>query len=226
MPTLSADAGIMRRGIMAVICASALVSGAVSAVAQVPPRDLFDDIYARAREQEATLRTLHARFVETTESTLLKDPLVATGTLVIEWPTRIRLDYDTPERRTVVVDERRLVVITPGRHERLDRDISTAQKRARRYFVDKNPAELRRQFAISTTRDPRLQGAYRLVMVPKRKQIQEGLSELHLWLDARTLFIRRMLMIFPDGDRRTFTLEDVKTNDPVAPRTFDVPAPR
>jgi outer membrane lipoprotein-sorting protein len=216
MPTLSADAGIMRHGIMAVICASALVSGAVSAVAQVPPRDLFDDIYARAQEQEAKLRTLHARFVETTESTLLKDPLVATGTLVVEWPTRIRLDYDTPERRTVVVDERRLVVITPGRHERLDR----------RYFVDKNPAELRRQFAISTTRDPRLQDAYRLVMVPKRRQIQEGLSELHLWLDARTLFIRRMLMIFPDGDRRTFTLEDVKTNDPVAPRTFDVPAPR
>jgi outer membrane lipoprotein-sorting protein len=67
-----------------------------------------------------------------------------------------------------------------------------------------------------------MQDAYRLVMTPKRKQIQEGLSELQLWLDWRTLFIRRMLMVFPDGDRRTFDLEDVKTNEAVAPGAFDV----
>jgi outer membrane lipoprotein-sorting protein len=185
------------------------------------PRDLFDEIYARAQKQEATLRTVHARFTETTESTLLKEPIVASGTLVAEWPTRIRLDYVTPQRRTVVIDERRLVMIS-GR-ERFDRDISTAQKRVRKYFLDKNPEELRRSFAITATRDPRLQDAYRVVMVPKRKQIQEGLSGLHLWLDAHTLFIRRMLMLFPDGDRRTFDLQDVRINEPPAPGVFNVP---
>jgi outer membrane lipoprotein-sorting protein len=189
------------------------------------PRDLFDEVYARVQQQEATLRTVHARFTETTDSTLLKDPIVATGSLVAEWPTRIRLEYATPERRTVVVDERRLVMTAPDRRERFDRDISTAQKRVRKYFLDKSPEELRRSFAITATRDPRLQDAYRLVMLPKRKQIREGLSELHLWLDPRTLFIRRMLMIFPDGDRRTFDLQDVKINQPVAPGVFNSPAP-
>jgi outer membrane lipoprotein-sorting protein len=189
------------------------------------PGDLFDEVYARVQQQEARLRTLHARFTETTDSTLLKDPIVATGTLVAEWPTRIRLEYAVPERRTILVDERRLVMITPGRRERFDRDIGTAQKRVRKYFLDKNPEELRRAFAITATRDPRLQDAYRLVMLPQRKQIREGLTELHLWLDAGTLFIRRMMMIFPDGDRRTFDLQDVRINEPVAPGVFDVPAP-
>jgi outer membrane lipoprotein-sorting protein len=204
------------------VCVLAVVVAASSPAAS-GPRDLFDEVYARVQQQEASLRTLHAGFTETTDSTLLKDPIVATGTLVAEWPTRIRLEYAAPERRTVLVDERRLVMITPGRRERLDHDISTAQKRVRKYFLDKNPEELRRAFAITATRDPRLQDAYRLVMLPKRKQIREGLSELHLWLDARTLFVRRMLMIFPDGDRRTFDLQDVRINEPMAPGVFDIP---
>jgi len=218
---LSAESGRQSRRIRVLACACLVVCGGAAFAASSAQRDLFDEIYAHAQEQEATLRTLHARFTETTESTLLKDPIIASGTLVAEWPTRIRLDYDNPERRTVIVDEHRLVMITPGRHERFDRDITTSQKRVRKYFVDKNPAELRNQFTITAARDPRLQDAYRLVMIPKRKQIQEGLSELHLWLDGRTLLIRRMLMVFPDGDRRTFNLEDVKTNEPVAPGVFD-----
>jgi len=209
------------RHLFALLLTSAC-AGVIATAAADPP-DLFDEVYARARQQEATLRTLGARFTETTESTLLKDPILARGTLVIEWPSRMRLEYEAPERRTVIVDERRLVMLSPGRDDRFERDISTAQQRARRYFVDKNPAELRRQFDITASRDPRLEGAYRLVMIPRRKQIREGLAELRLWLDARTLFLRRMQMIFPDGDRRTFDLEDVKTNQPVAPGTFAVP---
>jgi outer membrane lipoprotein-sorting protein len=193
------------------------------AVAAPAPPDLFDEVYARTRKIEANLHTLAARFTETTESTLLKDPIVATGTLVIEWPARMRLEYTTPERRTVVVDEHRLVMISPGRGERFERDISSAQARAHKYFVDKDPAELRRSFDITASRDARLQDAYRLVLVPRRKQIREGLSELRLWLDARTLLLRRMQMLFPDGDSRTFDLEDVKTNEPLATGSFDVP---
>lgn len=203
----------------AIACAS-LVAAPSASTAQP---DLFDEVYARAQAQEATLRSMHARFTETTESSLLRDPIVARGTLIAEWPTRIRLEYETPEQRLVIVDDRRLVMVTPGRRERFDRDITSAQARVRKYFVDKSPAELRRQFAITATRDARPSEAYRIVMVPKRKQIRQGLSELHLWIDARTLLLRRMQMFFPDGDSRTFTLEDVRTNEPIAAGTFDAP---
>jgi outer membrane lipoprotein-sorting protein len=207
----------------AVAACTAALSLLAPAGATAAGPDLFDEVYARAQAQESKLRTMHARFTETTESTLLRNPVVARGTLVAEWPTRIRLEYDTPERRIVVVDDRRLVMVTPGRHERFDRDITSAQARVRKYFVDKTPAELRRQFAITATGGARPSDAYRIVMVPKRKQIRQGLSELRLWIDARTLILRRMQMIFPDGDSRTFTLEDVRTNEPIAAGTFDAP---
>ena len=200
--------------------ALALVTAAAGRAAQP---DLFDEVYARAQTQEAMWRTMRARFTETTESSLLREPIVARGTMVAEWPTRIRLEYDTPERRLVIVDERRLVMVTPGRHERFDRDITSAQARVRKYFVDKSPTELRRQFAITTTRDQAPSDAYRIVMRPTRKQIRQGLSELRLWIDARTLLLRRMQMLFPDGDSRTFTLEDVRTNQPIPAGTFEPP---
>ena len=211
------------RRLLAALWACLMAFGCAAFAASSAQRDFFDGIYAGARSRNRSFGALHARFTETTESTLLKDPIVATGTLVAEWPTRIRLYYDTPERRTVVVDENRLVMITPGRHERFDRDITTSQKRVRKYFVDKNPAELRNQFTITAYARPTAAGRVSAGDDSERKQIQEGLSELHLWLDWWTLFIRRMLMVFPDGDRRTFNLEEVKTNQPVAPGVFDVP---
>ena len=205
------------------LTAAAALTLVTASAGSRPQPDLFDEVYARAQAQEATLLTMRARFTETTESSLLREPMVARGTMIAEWPTRIRLEYETPERRLVIVDERRLVMVAPGRHERVDRDITTAQARIRKYFVDKSPAELRRQFVITATRDEGPSESYRIVMRPTRKQVQQGLSELRLWIEARTLLLRRMQLLFPDGDSRTFTLEDVRTNEPVAAGTFEPP---
>ena len=51
---------------------------AIGAGAAAP--DLFDEIYARGKPLETTLKTLTARFTETSQSPLLARPLVARGT--------------------------------------------------------------------------------------------------------------------------------------------------
>jgi len=194
--------------------------------AAAPAPDLFDDIYARGQARNGDVKTVHASFTETTTSTLLRDPIVARGTLVAEMPARLRLDYTAPDRRTVIVTERELRITATAATPAIVRDITTAQGRVKKYFVDKSPAELRKHFTVRAFVDSAVPGTYQVEMIPTRKQIKEGLSELRIWVDEETLFLRRMRMTFASGDTKTFVLGKVQLDQPIAPGTFEAPETR
>ena len=59
-------------------------------------------------------------------------------------------------------------------------------------------------------------------MVPKRKQILEGLSRLDLWVDWTSVLLMAMRMSFPSGDTKLMTFTDVVPNAPIDPSVFSV----
>jgi outer membrane lipoprotein-sorting protein len=187
-------------------------------VAAGQARDLFDEIYARGQKQNGNLRTFAAAFTETTSSSLLTRPLVAHGTVAVERPGRVALRYTAPDERVVIIDGDRLTMTWPSRGIRQTRDIGASQRRTQKYFVDGSPGELRRHFRITAANAA--DRGYRVVMVPTRRQILEGLSRLDLTLDGATLLMSGMTMTFPNGDVKEMRFTDVKPNPTLDPATF------
>ena len=174
--------------------------------------DPLDDLFTRGRAAQADIRTLSASFTETTVSTLLRDPLVATGTLQVIVPLRVVMTYTTPTEKTVALDETRLVVWWPSTRKREELNIAATQRRVRRYFTDAPPTELREMFTIALSTDSAFHNSYRLELTPKRKQIAEGLERLRIWVDPVRLLMLKMAMDYPGGDSKTLELRDVRTN--------------
>ena len=81
-----------------------------------------------------------------------------------------------PEARTVLIDDKRLMLSWPGRNIHQTRNIGQMQSRIQKYFVDGDPDELRKSFDITVTDAEKRAGADHVVLVPKRKQIREGLT--------------------------------------------------
>jgi outer membrane lipoprotein-sorting protein len=102
------------------------------------------------------------------------------------------------------------------------KDIGASQRRIQRYFVESEPGELRRHFDVSARETDDRHGAYSITMRPKRKQIQEGLTRLDLWLDRTTLLLTGMRMTFPGGDTKTMTFTDVTPNAKIDPAWFTI----
>ena len=100
---------------------------------------------------------------------------------------------------------------------------AAAQRRIQRYFVDKSPDQLRSHFTITAAADKAHGGTWRVDMVPRRKQIQQGLSRLELWVKQDTMTLAAMRMTFPGGDTKTMTFSDVVLNQPVSPEELNVP---
>lgn len=190
----------------------------VSAVQKQP--DLFDQIYERGRPTESTLRTLTASFVETSTSSLLSKPLVARGTVAVERPSRIVLNYTDPDVRRVLIDGSLLLITWPSRSIRQQQDIGAAQGRVQKYFVGKSPDELRRHFAITAREAPDRRGMWHVALVPTRKQLQEGVSRIELWIAHDTVLPVSMRMTFPNGDIKLMDFSDVQVNPALAQGIF------
>ena len=213
-----------RRG-PAVLLTCAIISACVGLrlhAAAPGPRDLFDEIYSRGRGIESSLKTVTARFTETTTSSLLSRPLVAHGTLAVERPSKIVLRYSDPEPRTVLIDQNRLTLVWPSHAVHQESDIAAAQRRIEKYFLDKSPDELRRNFTITATEADEHPGTWRVTMIPTRKQIQQGLTRLDLWIDRTSMLLAAMKMTFPNEDTKLMVFENVVVNGPVDQKMFVV----
>jgi hypothetical protein len=173
-------------------------------------RDPLDELFARGRAAQAAMSQLTASFTEQSVSPLLVDPIVSTGTVSARrQPLHVVMQYAGPEPRTVTLDQKTLVVTWPDRPEREVVNIAAIQARVERYFVDATAGELRRSFDITLASDPDVRGGTeRLTMVPKRRQITEGLSRLDLWIDPRRLLLVQMRMEFPGGDTKVFDFSE------------------
>ena len=210
---------MLLRSLLLLLCMAALA-------AAPQPADPLDALFARGKVMQATLHSISASFTETTVSSLLRDPLVARGTVVAAVPLRMLMTYTTPEVRYVLMDQTRIVTVVPSRRERDELNIADMQRRIQRYFVEASPKELRQSFDISLAPDPALPGADLMDMRPRRKQIKEGLARLRLWIDRTSLVMSKLRMDYADGDSRTIELSDIKINPPVDDRTFAIPSGR
>ncbi len=170
----------------------------------------------------AQLKTLSARFTETTMSDMLARPLVATGTVSLQRPSLIVLHYEQPERRDVLLDGDNMTVSWPARQLRDVTNIGTMNRRIQRYFVDRTTKQLEDAFVVTSQRATDRPHTYKVDLAPKRKQIRAALVKLELWVDEPTVMPSAMRMTFPNGDTKLMTLDHVVTNEPIDPSVFSI----
>jgi outer membrane lipoprotein-sorting protein len=212
---------VLRAGAIHVISACIAACLLCAATSTSAPPDAFDELYARGQKVNAAIKTLTARFTETTTSSLLTKPIVARGRLAVQRPSRVVLRYTDPDARVVLIDGDRMTTSWPSRSLTQVTDIGTAQGRVQKYFVNGTAAELRGQFDIhdhGTASDrPDL---YYVTMVPKRKQIREALVQLDLWVNRSSLLLDTIKMTFANGDTKTMAFEDVVPNATIEAGAF------
>jgi outer membrane lipoprotein-sorting protein len=59
-------------------------------------------------------------------------------------------------------------------------------------------------------------------MVPKRKQILDGMTRLELWLDRASLLLSAMRITFPSGETKLMSFTEVRPNVAIDPAWFKI----
>jgi outer membrane lipoprotein-sorting protein len=211
-----------RRWPSSLAAVAVLVLAIVPLGAQAP--DPVAQLFERGRAVQASMRSLSGSFVETTVSSMLRDPVVARGTVIAAVnPLRVVMRYGSPEPRTVWIDERTLAVARAGKPGVEEIGIADVQRRVQKYFTSASLSELRISFDLTLVPDSRLPSADRLEMTPKRRQIKEGLQGLRIWIDRASVLMVKMEMAFPGGDSKTIEFSDLQPNVAITEATFARP---
>jgi outer membrane lipoprotein-sorting protein len=205
-------------------CALALV---VTAAAPVVGASDLQDILTRFDEVQESIRTLSARFRETTENPLLKQPVSATGRFYMTKPHSIRWEYDQPEEMRFVISDDEYTGYFPLRKTAEKRNIRRWSERIFRFIgLGQTTEELEKFYTIRLGEaEERIDGTHLLVFEPRKKRVRKRVDEVHFWVDRSTLLPVRVEYRGNDGNTRVIEFQEIRLNPDLAAGLYVVEIP-
>lgn len=215
----------------------------LSTPARLGADDALDALLAKLQERQKGLRTLAASLDQTRRVSLLDRPARARGRLLVRWgdaggrrACAVRWELTEPEPVVHLLRADRLLTLYPADREaeRMALPPTFAP------FLDfvgapvVTPAH-REQFEVSTlaAAGPAADGAFRfpeeekapgavgLVFRPRNEKLGKVLREVRLLLDAEKLWVTRLAVLEPNGDRTEVAFTDVRENVPAPDNAFE-----
>jgi len=161
-----------------------------------------------------SIRTLSAEFTEPTQSTLLKDEIVAHGKLFLTKPDSVRWEYSTPEEMRFVIADDQYTGYFPLRKQAEKRDVRRWGEQLFRFLgLGQASDELSKFYTISMG-EPGQQAddSVLLVLDPKKKRVRKRMESVQLWIDSDTLLPIRVRYSSNNGDTRTVEFASMTVN--------------
>ncbi len=196
-------------------------------VTTAAPAETLDQVLARFDQVQGQIRTLSAEFVQTTRSPLLNDPIVAKGRFYLTKPDSVLWEYSAPEPMRFAVADGKYTGYFPERRKAEKRDIKRWSEQLFRFFgVGQGSKELEKFYEIALgEREGAEDGAYLLVLSPKKRRVRKRFDEVRLWVDTTSLLPVRIEYVGKDGNEREIRLLNTRFNPDLAAGLYDVAIP-
>jgi outer membrane lipoprotein carrier protein len=183
-----------------------------------------DAVLAALQERYDRVRTLRARFVQTSTASAFDEPTTSKGTVVVERPGRIRWTYDPPDGRIIVLDGEAIWIYSPE-----DRQLQIAalakggvSPTALSFLM--GDGRLRDEFS-ARLRPGSEAGPAPRVALELAERGEPSFQSLVLWLDPKTQELRESEVIDLFGNRTRLALSDAEYDVKLPPDAFVVGVP-
>lgn len=183
--------------------------------------DRFDEV-------QSQIRTLSAKFVQTTRNPLLKAPMVAKGQFFLTKPDSVLWEYTEPEPMRFTVADGEYTGYFPERKRAEKRDIKRWSEQLFRFFgLGQGSKELEKFYDIALgDPGPGTKDTYLLVLTPRKRRIKKNVEEVKLWVSAATLLPNRIDYVGKDGAEREIRFVDTRVNPDLAASLYHMVLPK
>ncbi|UYW00990.1 outer membrane lipoprotein carrier protein LolA [Flavobacterium agricola] len=167
------------------------------------------------------LQTLTANFTQTKHISFLNKPITSTGTLHLKADNKLRWQYDTPTKYTVVFKDKKLFVNNQGKQSSVDLASNKQFEKMSKLISGSingnmfNDAD----FNISYFK---IDADYMVKLVPKDKDLAKYIKAIELYFDAKDQLVKQSKMIEPNNDYSVITFANKKINQPINDSVFNL----
>ncbi len=183
-------------------------------------------VLARFDQVQNSIRSLSSDFTKTTESPLVRDPLVARGRVYLSKPNSVLWEFTTPEPMRFLISNDEYTGYFPERKQAERRDIHRWSETIFRFLgLGQASSELQKFYDISLG-DPgqNMKGTYLLQLEPKKRRVRRKVDTVQLWVDSGTQL--PVQLAYHSGDTlETISFRDMRVNPDLSAQLFTMPIP-
>jgi outer membrane lipoprotein carrier protein len=195
--------------------------GLVATVAApAPAADALREALARLQARYEATRTFRATFQQTVESPTLAGAIESHGRVAFEKPSRMRWDYDPPDRQTIVGDGQTLWIYQPDQRQVIKSPLGEAFQASTPVTFLGGLGRLDQEFDATLERDEPTRWV--LQLVPRNDR---GIGTLTLTVRKSDASVEEAAVRDPLGTVTRIRFTDEQRNVPLAPALFQFTPP-
>jgi outer membrane lipoprotein carrier protein len=175
--------------------------------------------------QEGT-NTLVASFQEKKNLQMLQEPVESSGSFYYSKPHRVKWEYRQPESKVYLLTEDSYMAYYPKqkRAEKVNVQRYSA-KLFRAFGIGQTTSELKKYYDIELADESGLEGAYLMILLPKKRRIQKRIETLRIWVSEDSFLPIQMEYQEPDGDSTVLSFEGIRVNQEILASRFQINLP-
>jgi len=186
---------------------------------QIQPRDIL----ARTEQTLAGLDSFQADFEQSYFSMTVSTPLREKGRLFYQKPGRMRWEYRGGSSQIVVLNDGVMETFDPEENQLIRQKIPEEQANEAIFGLLSGRAGLTEACQVENSPFPGAEGpVHQLKLTP----VEEGeTAYILVEIDARTYFLRRVILFDWAGNKNEFAFSRLKTNPRLGPDVFTIKVP-
>jgi hypothetical protein len=150
-------------------------------------------------EAQESTHTLVAAFQERKNLQMLRDPVESSGQFFYSKPHRVKSEKVNVQRYS--------------------------DKLFRAFGIGQTTSELKKYYDIELADDSGVDGAYLMVLLPKKRRIQKRIETLKIWVSDDSFLPVQMEYLEPDGDSTILSFEKILINQEIMASRFQINLP-
>ena len=189
---------------------------------------------ARLNQSAAGFHTMTAKITRVQYTAVIKDTSTETGQMwmkrVKAGDTRVRIDFEDPDKRNVVYQNRKGEVFNPKINVVQEFDLAKYRNMVDQFLLlgfGTSAKALAQEYTIKVLREETIAGMKTTLveLTPKSAQFREQITKVEMWIQDGDAYPVRQKFHKPSGYEMT-TYADLKVNAPVPDEQFKLKLPK
>lgn len=187
----------------------------------------LEALLERVKAEQASRKTMEARFVQKQESALLAAPEESRGVFSYRAPDSVRWEYSSPNPISIVIqgDDMTTWYRDLNRAEKLK--IGRYSNQFFKYLgASGNLDTLREYFDVKLQVPARKGDNFRMELMPRYARISKRVKTMVVWIDSERYLPVRIRYVAADGDSTEYEFLDLKVNAAIPQDRFVLKIPK
>ncbi len=174
------------------------------------------------KENEKTLKTFTAKFVQTEKTRLLQEPLHSEGLIYFDSAGKMLWKVTSPSPMIVLVKNNFVLTYYPDLKKAKKKRLGRSDNILKKYFGVGQPVkQLKKQYEIQLVSKTG-SGHYHLRLIPKKRAMAKHITAIDVIVNPKTWLPEQVHFKQAHGDHTSVRIQYDSVNEPLPPGIFSI----